>query len=304
MSSTNIVPVSDVHDVEAALAFAAARLHARVETVDGISVILTPTGAQSIKVLVDEWDEFPERAIGSANLTTEAAFAAHVLRQKSASSVVFADDTRQAPKLVAVYDYHDEQTAGRLGQPRHLGHRARYAPALSDEWVGWNRQAGAGFVDAAAFAEFVESNILDVVAAPSQSETLIQLRDVLGGEWATPSQLMELSRGLQLSISETVKSGTRLSSGEIQVQFEQKHADGSGGDLRVPTLFAVGIPVFRDGPRYQIAMRLRYRVHAGKVSWAIAPHRMDAAWDHAFAEILTRLAEVTAIPMFRGTPDA
>ncbi len=301
---TIVKALENIGDVEAALAFAANNLRGEVLEEGAAKFMIAGDKVTSLKPILDEFREFPERAIGSATLTSETSFVDHVKRHRAPSSVIFANDFRKAPVFVAVYDYHDQGTAGRVGgQPRHGGHRAKYAPAMSDEWVTWVDAAAAGYMEAGQFAEFVEDRILDIVTNPAESAVLSNLRDTLGGDWAAPTDLMTLSRGLQLNVSETVKSGTRLSSGEIQVQFEQKHTDGRGADLRVPTLFAIGIPVFREGPRYQIAVRLRYRVNGGKVTWAVAPHGLDAAWDHAFAEIVDRVATDSSTPVFRGSPE-
>ncbi len=297
----------ELGDVQAALAFAERTLPAAdFEPAPGVLLMQLQDGqrVESLKPFIDQFRENPERAIGTAKLADEAGFVAHVNRQKAAHSVVFACDDMNRPSLLAVYDYHGPQTAGRDGQPRHGGHRANYEIARTEEWLAWHFQEAKGYVSAAEFAEFVEDRIADVVSDPTQSPALLQLRELIGGEYASASKLMQLSRGIAINVNETLRSATSLSSGEISVVYEAKHSDPLGGTLLVPSLFAIGVPIFKNGDRYQIAVRLRYRTSGGKVTWAIDLYRADAAWDSAFAELIERVRVATELPVLLGSPEA
>lgn len=269
-----------------------------------VPAVILPEGAkvEGVKHLFDAYLPFPERATGFASVTDTASFIALVNRQKVADTVLFADDRRACPSLRAVYDYHAPQTAGRTGQPRHLGHGVFYPLPLSDEWKAWVAFESRGYVTPADFAEFIEDRIADVIDA-QESEVLSALRQLIGGAWATPAKLIELSRGIQINTSEVFQSAQSLSSGEVSIRYEVKHGGAGQSSLTVPNLFAIGIPVFHNGGRYQIAIRLRYRVRDAKITWAIAPYRMDQVFDVAFTELVKTVADSTALPLFHGAPE-
>ena len=114
---------------------------------------------------------------------------------------------------------------------------------------------------------------------------------------------MELSRGLQVYESSAVREVVNLSSGEGQISFQSEHTDQHGVPLKVPGLFLIAIPVFRNGPLYRIAARLRYRKNAGLVFWYDL-WRIDRTFDHAFDEALGRVRAETALPVMLGKPEA
>ena len=65
----------------------------------------------------------------------------------------------------------------------------------------------------------------------------------------------------------------------------------------------LGIPVFRLGKRYQVCVRLRYRVGNGAVVWICKVHRTDLVFEAAFGEACADTAKATELPVFRGTPE-
>ena len=54
----------------------------------------------------------------------------------------------------------------------------------------------------------------------------------------------------------------------------------------------------------RIAARLRYRVISQAVQWTYELYRVEHAIDHAFAEALAKVAAETALPVYRGAPEA
>jgi hypothetical protein len=69
----------------------------------------------------------------------------------------------------------------------------------------------------------------------------------------------------------------------------------------VPSLFLIEIPIFHnDQVVWRLAVRLRYRVIAGKVMWLYQLHRLDFALDFAMRDAARRVVEATALPLFQG----
>lgn len=268
-----------------------------------------PVGVKlvSLKPLLDEYSERPDRKKGTATLTVLESFIAHVNRSKHAHSALFADISGPNPRIVAVYDYNEANE----GEPNFGQHRAVYPFPLSLEWVAWNSTASASVVrgmSQAEFAEFLEAHVMDVVAPDAELDaTWHETFDQLGMSIATPAQLLALSRGLKLRVDCEVTQRPILSTGEMELSYKETHAanggDGVATPLKVPGAFLLAIPVFTNGPRYKIGVRLRYRVAGGKVTWSFLLHRADVALNDAMIESCDQVTHETSVPLFFGFPE-
>lgn len=264
---------------------------------------------------IERWRQRPRMREGTATLLSLDALIDHVNRFKDEQTVIFANNDRSAPTMTAVLDYHP---AGGIHtvNPRFGKHRSHYAFPLSDEWKAWNG-ANAKPMKMAAFAEFLEERIVDVIGLirgeDEVSEELQKYINACGGvdTIADPAKLMELARGLHVHEDSVVTEAVRLSSGEGQVSFEVTHRDASGNKLVVPNLFLIAIPIFKNGisesagnPFYRIAARLRYRKTGEGIVFWYDLWRLDRSFDHAFNEACQRVVAETDLPLFLGKPEA
>lgn len=274
----------------------------------------------SLKVYADEYRAHPERRSGTAEMLDLSSFIAHANRFKDVDSALFGNNDRSAPSLLAVLDYHErvnipfaaletEPAAQPIApSPRFGKHRTFYKFPLSDEWTAWHGHDGKP-MGQADFAAFLEDRIGDVIPPPvddgggEATDAMSQLGRLLGGSFASPSRLLELSRGMQVHQGEKVRNAVNLSTGEVQVTYEAEHKDAAGAPLKVPNLFLIGIPVFRSGSPYEVAVRLRYRVREGTVAWHYQLYRADKVFDHAFQEAAKQAADETGLPLFIGKPE-
>lgn len=268
---------------------------------EGARVLVLPPGLRlhSLKKYEDERRTHPERRVGTAELTTLGSFVDHVVRFSDQHSAVFADDNREHPELVAILDYHEDSAAG---SPRFGTHRSRYRFPLSEEWQRWSRLSGK-LVDQATLAAHLEDHLDDILDPAAVSDSIKEFAETHGIALASAARLQELARGLSIRIDRRVESVHNPSTGEARMLFEESHSDESGGELKIPTGFALAIPVFRGGGLYQIPVRLRYRVSKGQVRWSIALHRTDRVFDHAFAGACESVQEGTGRPLFFGRPE-
>lgn len=330
-------------DVKAALEFAQRHFEPRGHDVSpdaDAKVVSLPKGItlHSLKPFIDEWRDHPVRRAGTASFEDLDSFIAHVNDFQTPDSRIFATPPRvaingkleQAPEILSVLDYHDalnhEGRSGADAKPRFLKHRARYRFPLSRSWQLWLAHHGAA-LSQADFAAFIEDRIADVMAPPpglldrepeeigerqaggdfgprSFDEELAYLARLLGGRFATPSDMIKLSRGLQVNATGKFKSQVNLSSGEREIEFSEEHVDATGGRLRVPNLFLLGIAPFYLGPAYRIAVHLRYRIQGGVIAWSYELYRIEHAIEHAFNEALEAVRSKTGLPVWRGSPEA
>lgn len=256
--------------------------------------------AHSVKQYLDVYLENPERRKGTAHLKDIDSLIAHVNRFKGAPSALFANNSPSSPSITAVIDYHEESHEG---TPRYGEHRSHYAFSLSDEWNAWGQHQNKR-MSQADFAEFLENHISDVISPDNADDKLREFSELLGGTFASPSRLVELSRGLQVNEGARVEQKVNISSGEATLHYTSTHADANGAPLKVPNLFLLGIPVFRCGPLYQVPVRLRYRIISGSIQWFYELYRTDRVFDHAFKEACEKAQKETGLPLFIGSPEA
>jgi uncharacterized protein YfdQ (DUF2303 family) len=260
-----------------------------------------PKGVElkSIKPFLDEYREAPERRVGTAALTTEQSFVDHVRRYSGADTVLFARRDEKAPSVLAVYDYHpegDNQRRAGFGD-----FRAVYEFPLSEEWQEWIGRDGKA-MSPTEFAAFLEDRLPDVYAVDIDEDLeLMDFATSLGGTYASPTKLLELSRSLEINAAVNVRHAIRLASGEINVAFAEVHNDGEGKPIRVPSLFVIGIPTFVDGIRYRMVCRLRYRLQGPTLTWWYQIVNPQRYLDDAVKDAAERIRKETERTLFYGS---
>jgi uncharacterized protein YfdQ (DUF2303 family) len=273
---------------------------------DATHIAILPDGMEmhSLKPLLDEYLQRPERRAGTARLTDLGSFIDHANRFKDAGSAIFAAREEKAPGLVSVLDYHE---AGD-GIPRFGKHRGSYAFPVSEQWKAWQavdgKEMGQG-----AFAALIEDRIMDILPPPADGRAdagalALDLVGTLGGRIAGPTQLLEVARGLRLTETAQVANAFNTSSGEIEVAFRTEHVSTNGKKLNVPTLFLVGMPVFEGDAAYKLPVRLQYRLKEGAISWTLRRYRPELVFFHAFDAAIGKVKAETALPVFLGAPEA
>jgi len=277
-----------------------------LETPDGTKapLLILPEGlkAHSVKKLLEEFRDQPERRKGQADLTDLASFILHANRFADQDSVIFVN-TLAAPSMLIVFDYHrgTENTKGADSGARFCQHRGRYLFPLSDEWKTWTGANGV-VMEQARFAEFIENRIVDIDDIPREQAKALATQ--LGTSYATASKLFELSRGLSIRVNSKVGQARNLASGEAQITYSSEHQDESGAPLKVPGAFVIAVPVFKGGARYQLPVRLRYRVKEQSVVWFLELYRSDLVFEHAVREACDRAKTETGLPILYGAPEA
>jgi uncharacterized protein YfdQ (DUF2303 family) len=274
---------------------------AEVVKVDGIETfVILPKDkrVESLKPIMDQYLEAPERIKGEARIGDIESFLAHAARFGSKEgSAIFAHPDRRAPHLLAVYDYSEKDG------PDFHGHRAKYVPPMADEWLAWTGRDGQAMKQG-DFAAFIEDRIGDVIVPDSAgADAAVQdFANLVGGVLATPQRLIEVSRGLSIAAEQRVKQAVNLGTGEVSVSFEETHGTANAG-LKVPNLFVIAIPVFYAGPSYRIPVRLRYRLKDGVISWSLHLYRADRVFDDAFGDVVAK-ARTSGLPVFVGAPES
>lgn len=277
-----------------------------------VPVLLAPDGMKVIdlKPTIDALRGNPVRRRGIAQVNDMASFIAHSNRHKDAASVIFGEPVRSQPKLTTIFNYNTNG-AEKFDAPlaRFGDHRVVYAPATSDEYKAWSGQNGKK-MSQVDFAQFIENRILDIVAPPSDGEEddahnifMKDYAELLGGKFAGPSTMLELSRGIEIAANSRVKQIVRLATGEARIQYDEQHVDATGAPVTIPNMFLIAIPIFYNGPFYRLPVRLRYRLTGTTVEWFYELYRIDRSFDAAFNEMCETAKSVIGLPLFLGSPE-
>ena len=252
---------------------------------------------RSVSGLLEEFRLHPERKEGTAQVQTLETLIDLTNRHKTGNSAIFADLDWRKPSMTTVIDYH-EKTNGGIAD--FCTHRIHYDFPLSEEWNIWIKNHDT-FMEQEKFAYFLEDRIPDL-SSPTDIERVNFERD-FSSTVATPSQLIELSRKMQVNVESKVKVNHTLQSGERQLQWEEQHVGSDGKPITIPGMFILSIPPFFMGEKIRIPARLRYRVSGGSVQWKYEIYRPDQVITEHLLQSVTDVVKATELPSFAGKPE-
>lgn len=251
--------------------------------------------AKSLRLFIEEFRQEPMRRKGTAKVETLAAFIELVNRHKDEHSAIFASTMYPKIELTAVIDYHTT-----THEPRWGGHRVLYQFPLTEEFKTWADMDGNA-MEQGDFARFLEDHAAEL-ASPEQDE-INQFQKLFNEKFASPNQLIALSRDLEVYVGAKVKRGERLSSGERTVVFEEQHTNSKGEPVEIPGLFIVNVPAWIDGNPIRIPARLRYRLAGSTIAWFYQLYRWQFWLRNEVINDLTHAGKETTLPTFLGAPE-
>lgn len=244
-----------------------------IHEVDGAQFAVVPNGYKLEDL--EKLQQAPRRIRENVVLHTVDAFIEYAKEwRKTGVSVIFANE--EARSLRAVIDYHSK--LGEVDAASWGTHKASYTAKFSREALAWMGKNGKP-MSQIEFAEFLEEHIADVVEPAG-------------------ADLLERALKLQFIQKAVFGSAVRLQSGEFQLNWSEENQKGT---VELPEKIALGIPLFHGGTAYKIEARLRYRLAEGKVTFTYKLVEIEAAIEHAFAEVVTKVCqEVTGVAIYQG----
>lgn len=255
-----------------------------VRDVSGTPVIVVPEGFKALTL--EKMLPVPTRKSGTTLLNDKESFVLVVNDQKTDATRLFS--TTNPPTFTAVFN-HVAAEAG------WCDHQAKYNAPLAVEWVTWNDIDGKAMTQVDV-AQFLEANLVDVtLIAPNPTE----------GEKGSPdgATLLEMCRTLEAKKKVDFKSSVRLADGSTQFTYnEDVQGSAMAGTIQIPEQFSIGIPVFENGDKWRVDVRLRYRINDGQLRmWfdLIRPHKVIEV---AVKELREKIATETGLKVLNGTP--
>lgn len=206
----------------------------------------------------------PPRVKQQVELLSVDSFCGYLERYATPNSLIFANEP--SAKYDCVLDYHPSNQSETPSIRGHADHVVAYTCPQSDPWKLWNNLNGQLFGQV-EFAEFVEQNLKDIVT-PS------------GGE------LMQVALELRVHKTASFQSDIRLDNGQVQLRYEEEiKGDTKQKDLIIPIELKLALPVFVDGPRYELFARFRYSMTDGKLKMGFQLIRPKDVYNAAVKEV-------------------
>jgi uncharacterized protein YfdQ (DUF2303 family) len=220
----------------------------------------------------------PSNIRGTTTLYDEQSFIAYAKAHAAPEqSAVFYKADESSCSVTAVMNAHVAATR----DPMWQDFRAEFSPETSAEWRRWIGSHDK-WMHQKDFAEFIEANSIDM-REPS------------------PAEMIELSRSFEAKKKVDFAQQIRLDNSAIELQYEEKiDATAAKGKLKVPQSFKIGVPVFTNGPLYEVEAMLRYDIRDAKLTIKYQLVRKHKIVEHAVGEIITRIKDALQLPLYRG----
>lgn len=190
--------------------------------------------------------------------------------------VVFAD--RDKLNFHAFLDYHH------VNGGRWLNHSAAVTYKESHKFGIWKKNDGLKMTQE-TFAEFLDENVLDITNP-------------------TGADVVAFASCLEAHRTEIFKSSTNLSNGEVKFNWSNESSGDSA--TKFPTDMKIGIPIWTNGEKIEIPVKLFYRVSEGKLMFWYKLRNLENIIDHLWNEDVKFISEalLSIGTVYQGLPPA
>lgn len=239
--------------------------------------------ADDIQTELDRRMPGPRRREGTVHLQDVDSFCHYLSRyQRPESSVVYADVQRMM--FVAVLDEHPiAQPDADVVSTSWRGFRASYTCPRSPEWQVWTANDGKEMRQE-QFADFLEARLEDLAAADGMPK---------------PVEMLTVARQLNIKTKGEFRREINPTNGDyILVNKTETTSDST----QIPRAFAIAIPVFEGGERYQVEARVRFACGEAGPRFSYTLHRRVEIERDAFKGVRDTIASTTKLPILSGTP--
>jgi uncharacterized protein YfdQ (DUF2303 family) len=253
--------------------------------------------------IIESYRQYPRERTGTAEVETLDSFINLTKRHLNKNSVIFGETRMPDVKLTSIIDYHESDETGegeRTHAARKCAHRIVYKFPLTEDFKAWINQDEKKF-EQLEFAQFLEEHAAEL-AAPSDAE-IMEFESLFREKFATPAELIVLSRELEVHTQSKLKRAERLSSGERIAHFETEHRAANGEPVTIPGIFIVSVRAWADGNAIRIPARLRYRLNGSALTWSYDLYRAEFWLRSQVIEDLVTAGKETGLPIYLGRPE-
>jgi uncharacterized protein YfdQ (DUF2303 family) len=245
-------------------------------------------GAERVEVLdevitaLDKREPFDRMRENLATLSEVDSLIAYVKRYGSERTIVYANTA--VFEFTAVLDDHPEGPAGSTADKAGWrAHRARYTCPRSPEWLAWTGKDGKAMRQT-EFADFLESRLEDLVSAENMPKAV---------------EVLAVARSLNIKTKGQFSREMNPTNGDYILINKQETTSDS---TQIPRAFAIGVPVFEGGARYQVECRIRFSIAEGVPAFSYTMHRRAEIERDAFNEVRAKIGTDTGRLILAGAP--
>ncbi|MER8083803.1 DUF2303 family protein [Streptomyces sp. NPDC094048] len=222
----------------------------------------------------------PPRKAGTTVVRDVDSFTAYFDKHGNSESEVYADV--EARTITAVLDAHTG-TEARWG-----GHRLELRLRHTSAWRAWTG-ADNQLMTQAAFAEFIEDNLVDLVEPDSAT-------------------MLELAQSFEATTSAEFQSSQRLDSGQRTFTYaeEVQAKAGHKGEITIPATLVLALRPFEGAEAYRVTARFRYRLdrQKGELRLGFKIERPEDTLAAAFGDIRTLIDSDVPMAVLNGAPSS
>jgi hypothetical protein len=123
----------------------------------------------------------------------------------------------------------------------------------------------------------------------------------LGGQFVGPSRLLDLSRGLKLTEEARFTSVQNLTSGEVELAYQNEHREDAGAPLKLPN--SARDPCLRSWRDVSDSGAPALPPERSKLTWFAVRYRPQHSFNDALDEDVEEVRSQTDLPVFSGAPE-
>lgn len=235
------------------------------------------TGTRTIDLTGDQYRALPAKKTGTTRVWDVPSFHGYFTKHSDGDSEVYADAQRL--QVTAVLDAHT------VDEARWGSHRLVLELRKTPEWQAWMQSHGQ-LMSQESFAEHLEDHSAEIVSPPA-------------------AEMLEVAQSIQAATKVDFKSGTRLSSGQRQLEYVETTTARAGqkGQLTIPDTFEIGLVPFEGSAAYRVTARFRYRISGeGQLKLGYRLDRPDSVLRAAFDDVLSDLQSRIEHEVMNGAP--
>lgn len=188
--------------------------------------------------------------------------------------VVLADRKPIVPfKALGMIDHYGPD------KPSHTTHKVALVLNPSLPFVRWEAACLQDGIAQATLADFLEENAHDIVGIES-------------------ARLHELVSDFRSKTTGSFRQKRDVTSGSIVFAYSEENQPAE--DVQVPSSFDILVPIFEGEEPTRLRINFRWRSREGKLVFALVPHRWLYEINVTIADIVARITEKTAVPVYYG----
>lgn len=231
---------------------------------NGLPVALLPSGwtASGLTNMVPPRP--PEFRRAAVNLQCVGSFVDYVKRFGGEDTVIYIDAEKFSMEVVI--DDGTRKTPGRRVN------RATYQTVLDERFVDWSNWCKKDWIPRKTFIEFLEDHDSDFLT-PS------------GGEMKTLAKNLDVKRSTEFLAVERDDSAAN----DMNLVFKTETTEN--GQMKLPRELVIALPIFRQGQRWQIPVRLKFDINETGLCFRMRMHERQRLIDNAWQAVANDLAQ-------------